>query len=232
VEKFGEARVQLDKLVQIECDQQFADAKSLVTILELVERGVLYPPQDGNHGNDHPKASDYVGFGIPFIMASNLVNHMVDVEGYKFIPESVASKLRIGFSVEGDILLSHKGAVGEVAIVPTLETPYIMLTPQVTYYRVKDVRILDPRYLFYCFLSNAFQTSLKRFSAQSTRAYVGITAQRKLSIPLPDIETQNRNVEILDRMRIEQQRLDRHQETIQIARSTFANSLHRDEAHV
>ncbi len=228
VEKFGEAEVKLDKLIRIGCNQLFASESNLVTIQELVEQGVLYPPQDGNHGNDHPKAKDYTDSGIPFIMASNLSNHRVDVEDCKFIPESVAAKLRIGFSVEGDILLSHKGTVGEVAIVTALETPYVMLTPQVTYYRVKDVEILNPKYLFYCFLSSSFQTNLKRFSAQSTRAYVGITAQRKFAIPLPDIAAQNRSVKLLDQMQLEQEHLQRHQEAIRTAISALVNGLHKD----
>jgi len=232
VEKFGEARVRMDKLLEIECDQLFVGKISSVTIQKLVDRRVLYPPQDGNHGNDHPKAKDYVDSGIPFIMASNLSNHNVDIEACKFIPESVAAKLRIGFSVEGDVLLSHKGTVGEAAIVPALDTPYIMLTPQVTYYRVKDVGTLNPKYLYYCFLSNTFQVTLKRLSAQSTRAYVGIIAQRKFEIPLPDIKTQNRSVRILDQMQAEQQKLARHQTTIGTASSAFANFLYRNRNNV
>jgi len=232
VEKFGEVAARLGTLRQIESNRLFADTNNLVTIQELVEQGVLYPPQDGNHGNDHPKAKDYVHEGIPFIMASNLSNHKVDVETCKFIPESVAASLRIGFSIEGDVLLSHKGTVGEVAIVQALETPYIMLTPQVTYYRVKNAEVLNPRYLFYCFLSTTFQRALKRLSAQSTRAYVGITAQRKFAMPLPDIETQNRHLEVLDHMHIDHENLKRHQRTIRTASSIFANSLHQDATRV
>lgn len=115
-----------------------------------------------------------------------------------------------------------------MAIVTALETPYVMLTPQVTYYRVKDVEILNPKYLFYCFLSSSFQTNLKRFSAQSTRAYVGITAQRKFAIPLPDIAAQNRSVKLLDQMQLEQEHLQRHQEAIRTAISALVNGLHKD----
>ena len=43
-----------------------------------------------------------------------------------------------GFAKEGDVLITHKGTVGEVAIIGANEYPYLMLTPQVTYYRVKD----------------------------------------------------------------------------------------------
>ena len=44
------------------------------TVQELIDLGMLEAPMDGNHGNLHPKVSDYVLEGIPFIMANDLVN--------------------------------------------------------------------------------------------------------------------------------------------------------------
>lgn len=232
VERYRQAKIALERLLRIEIDQLFANARNFVKIQELVERNVLYAPQDGNHGNDHPKAKDYVDAGIPFIMASNIANHSVDLHGCKFIAESIATGLRIGFAIEGDVLLSHKGTVGEVAIVPEIETPYVLLTPQVTYYRVKDAEALNPEYLFYCFLSSGFQANLKRFSAQSTRAYVGITAQRKFEIPVPDIATQKRIVQVLNAIRLEQSRIESHGEATRALSYAFANSMHEDVSFV
>ena len=102
---------------------------------DLLEMGYVLDIQDGNHGESHPKASDYVDKGIPFIMANNLVNGTLDLINCKFIKKDQADKLRIGFSIPGDVLLSHKGSIGKTAIVPDVEH-YVMLTPQVTYYRV------------------------------------------------------------------------------------------------
>jgi type I restriction enzyme S subunit len=39
-------------------------------------------------------------------------------------------------------LLSHKGTIGRVAILDTQEE-YVVLTPQVTYYRVLDAKTLE-----------------------------------------------------------------------------------------
>jgi len=33
---------------------------------ELLGQGILIDIQDGNHGSDHPKSSDYVSFRCPF----------------------------------------------------------------------------------------------------------------------------------------------------------------------
>ncbi len=233
VERYQSVLRDLEQIQAVECDILFHDNSNLVKIQSLVDEGVLFPPQDGNHGNDHPKAKDYVESGIPFVMASNLTNHKLDIETCKFLPKSLADKLRIGFSIEGDVLLSHKGTVGEVAIVPAIGTPYVMLTPQVTYYRVKNKTILNPKFLFFSFLSKSFQRQLARFSAQSTRAYVGITAQRLFEIPLPDIVVQASLVEKLDSVSAEIESVRCHLASIKTLSNGYLNNMaKRGVAHV
>lgn len=169
----------------------------LKTINDLIKENIIIDVMDGNHGEIHPKASDYVDTGIPFIMANNLKNGKLDIESCKFISYKQAEGLRKGFAVEGDLLLTHKGTLGETAIVPKLKDKYIMLTPQVTYYRLSDNKVLINRYLKVYFDSKKYQDKLKSFGSQSTRDYVGITEQRKLSIVLPTFEEQDKIASIL-----------------------------------
>ena len=158
------------------------------TVQELIDEGMLDEPLDGNHGSIHPKASDYVSSGVPFIMANNLVNGKVDYVNCAFITETQASTLRKGFAKPGDVLLTHKATIGRTAIVDD-EYETIILTPQVTYYRVK--KGISNRYLKYYFDSSVFQKLFSNWAgAGSTRAYLGITAQRKLPIVLPPYDVQ------------------------------------------
>ena len=158
------------------------------TVQELIDEGMLDEPLDGNHGSIHPKASDYVSSGVPFIMANNLVNGKVDYANCAFITETQASTLRKGFAKPGDVLLTHKATIGRTAIVDD-EYETIILTPQVTYYRVK--KGISNRYLKYYFDSSVFQKLFSNWAgAGSTRAYLGITAQRKLPIVLPPYDVQ------------------------------------------
>jgi type I restriction enzyme S subunit len=152
---------------------------------ELVEAGCLYAPKDGNHGNLHPKSSDFVAEGIPFIMASDLNGGQIDTTNCHFITKALADTLQKGFAREGDILLSHKGTVGEVAVVKSISTPYLMLTPQVTYYRVKDKTRCSNSFLAQLFVTDEFQRNLKIAAGGGTRAYIGITEQGKLGVSLP-----------------------------------------------
>jgi type I restriction enzyme S subunit len=158
----------------------------------LVQDGLIITPQDGNHGEKHPKASDYVADGIPFVMASDLKNGSVDFNGCSKISESLARSLRIGFAKTGDVLLSHKGTVGSVARLINMPSAFAMLTPQVTYYRVAKPDSLSPDWLYFAFQTPGFQRLLEQYGKQSTRAYVGITTQRELSIPFVGIEQQRR----------------------------------------
>lgn len=163
------------------------------SIEKLINENVLFAPKDGNHGNIHPKSADYVKIGIPFIMASDIKNGKIDFSKCAFLKKEQADSLQKGFSKSGDVLLTHKGTVGEVALIGELEFPYIMLTPQVTYYRVKEKSKISNSYLFAFFNSTLFQTNLFNVSGGGTRAYVGITEQQKLKIFYPNkIEEQQK----------------------------------------
>lgn len=150
---------------------------------EAIEYGFIEKPIDGNHGNIHPKKSDFVESGIPFIMANNVFGNKVHINDCSYITKKQADNLQKGFSYTGDVLLTHKGTVGNVAIVGELPCEYIMLTPQVTYYRTKEK--LNNKYLKGYFESNSFQKILSMLSGGGTRAYIGIVKQKELPLVFP-----------------------------------------------
>ncbi|MDF3841397.1 restriction endonuclease subunit S [Pseudomonas citronellolis] len=168
---------------------------SYVSIGELESLGAITAIQDGNHGNYHPKASEYTSSGIPFVMASDIKDGRVDLKGCSRLPKERTDRLRIGFAKSGDVLLTHKGTVGSVALAPNVPD-YLMLTPQVTYYRTASDQLL-PAYLAYAFREPGFQQQMISESAQSTRPYIGIQAQRRLRVRYVDIKNQHRIVSIL-----------------------------------
>lgn len=151
----------------------------------LVDNDVIEAPKDGNHGEKHPTSDEYVEEGIPFLMASDIRNGRVDLENCKYITKERAEQLDKGFAQEGDVLLTHKATIGEVAILEGLQEEYAMLTPQVTYYRILDNKRLSQKYLYAVFHSESFQNEMQTKAAQSTRPYIGISAQQNLTISLP-----------------------------------------------
>ena len=196
------------------------------TVQDLIDLDMIEEPLDGNHGSIHPKASDYVESGVPFIMANNLVDGNLDLEDCAFITEKQAKTLRKGFAKPGDVLLTHKATIGRTAIVPNkYET--VILTPQVTYYRVK--KGIDNRYLKYYFDSPSFQSILNNWAGSgSTRAYLGILAQHKLPVVLPTYEEQKCIADVLgvldEKIRLNTTINDNlEQQAVLLFRSWFSN---------
>lgn len=119
-------------------------------------------------------------------MASDIHNGIADVYNCKFISVERAKRLDKGFAKNDDVLITHKATIGETAILSGLTTEYAMLTPQVTYYRIVNHKRMSRKYLYAWFNSDSFQTEIKSKAAQSTRAYIGITEQKNLTICLPN----------------------------------------------
>ncbi len=204
----------------------------LCTVGQLIENGVIAKPIDGNHGEIHPKGTDFISSGIPFVMATDINRGQLDLTNCKFISEQLASKLSKGFAIRGDVLLTHKASLGRTAIVGEIQTPYIMLTPQVTYYRVLDTRRLSNRYLRYFFDSPVFQeTLLNHGDSGSTRAYVGITAQRDLPVVLPgDVSEQRAIAEVLSSLDDKIALLHRQNQTLEAMAETLFRQWFLEDA--
>ena len=98
-----------------------------LSVGELVEQNIISKPLDGNHGEIHPKGTDFVSEGIPFVMATDIKNGKVDLDNCKFITKKQADSLNKGFAITDDVLLTHKASLGRTAIVGEIETPYIKI---------------------------------------------------------------------------------------------------------
>lgn len=183
------------------------------TVGQLVRDGILEKPLDGNHGNIHPKREDFVSSGIPFVMANNIRSGHVDLINCAFIRREQADSLQKGFSRSGDVLLTHKATIGNTAVVGEVPFEYIMLTPQVTYYRVADKSRLNNFYLRHFFDSSSFQNALISMSGGGTRAYIGITRQLMLPVVLPPTITEQEAIAcVLSDMDSEIAALEAHRE--------------------
>lgn len=201
------------------------------TVNELVIEEALFAPKDGNHGGKHPKGTDFINSGIPFIMASDIKGGKIDFSGCNFISYELSKNLDKGFSIEGDVLLSHKATLGRTGIVPKIPSPYIMLTPQVTYYRIRDKDKIDNKYLKYYFDSPVFQDTFANFGdSGSTRAYIGITAQLGLPILLPPLTEQKAIAGVLSSLDDKIDLLHRQNKTLEAMAETLFRQWFIEEA--
>jgi type I restriction enzyme S subunit len=167
------------------------------SVAELIQDGAILKIQDGNHGNDHPKVSDFSADGIPFITANVVRRGKILFDQCYYLDRSWLDKLRIGFAKPRDVLISHKGSLGFTAVLDDRFNDYIF-SPQTTYYRVNEEKLM-PEYLKGYFDSGFFQHLFAQEGIQSTRAYLGITRQKELPIMIPTIQEQRRFVEVLSK---------------------------------
>ena len=167
------------------------------TVTELIRNGVILQVQDGNHGNDHPKVSDFSEDGIPFVTANVVRKGKILFEQCYYLDRTWLDKLRIGFAKPRDVLISHKGSLGFTAVLDDTYEDYIF-SPQTTYYRVNEEKLM-PEYLKGYFDSGFFQQLFAKEGIQSTRAYLGITRQKELPIMIPTMSEQLEYVQMLSK---------------------------------
>lgn len=165
-------------------------------VKDLVARKVLRV-EDGNHGNDRPRTDEFVPEGVAFIRAANMSSGVVDFIGAGKINDTALRRIRKGVGEPGDVILSHKGTVGRVAVAP-LDSPAFVCSPQTTFWRSLDQSAIHQRFLRYVLVSRDFQSQLAVFAGQTDMApYVSLTDQRAMSIEVPPIADQEAIAEVL-----------------------------------
>lgn len=190
------------------------------TIANLLEIGAILDLKDGNHGNNHPVKADFTEKGLPFITAAQvLTNNRIDYDGaYKLAGKPLA-KIKIGHAIKDDVIFTHKGSIGRVAIADR----DCILTPQTTYYRLNQM-VFDKTYIMYCLLSPLYKIQYDLVKKQSTRDYVSLKKQYLFAIPIPPLKEQQAIVEKVNSLmtlcdELEQQIESSHSQVEQLMQS-------------
>ncbi|MAT50566.1 MAG: hypothetical protein CMK32_05225 [Porticoccaceae bacterium] len=156
---------------------------------ELLSRKILLGLQDGNHGSQYPRSSEFVKHGVPYIAASHISEFgEIDFSQCPHLSQDHANRLRIRPAQSGDVILTHNATVGRTAIIPD-DKHEVIASTSTTYYRTDPTKLLN-RYLVTYFQSTAFVSQLQAIMGQTTRNQVPITAQRELQIVLPPMYEQ------------------------------------------
>src|SRR5436309_4231707 len=98
------------------------------TVAELQREGILLV-EDGNHGEYRPRPDEFVDRGVAFIRAADMNGGRVLFESSAKINDCARQRITKGIGAPGDVLLSHKGTVGKVTLVPD-DAPSFVCSPQ------------------------------------------------------------------------------------------------------
>jgi type I restriction enzyme, S subunit len=174
---------------------QLPDTWGCYSAAELLRVGAFVDVKDGNHGANHPKVSDFTPTGLPFITAAQVNNYRIDYDGAYKLSGKALDRIRVGFAKSGDVIYTHKGSVGRVAVADR----DCVLTPQTTYYRVNPVVFVNS-FLMLFLASQPFSEQVNVVKEQTTRDFVPISEQYMLFHRVPPLAEQQeivRRVEAL-----------------------------------
>lgn len=73
---------------------------------------------DGNYSSKYPRADEFKSIGVPFIRANNIKGLTITDDDMRFISETKHSEITKGHLKDGDVLITNRGDIGNLAIVP------------------------------------------------------------------------------------------------------------------
>ena len=169
------------------------------------------------------KADRYVAGGVPVIRGNNISDTRTLVGDFVFVSNETADELRSCNVFPGDLVFPHRGAIGQVGIVPSDQmSRYILSTSLMKLTCNQD--LVDPLFIFYFFRSQQGRHALLQNASTVGTPGIGqpLASLRSISVPVPPLPEQSAIGHILGTLddKIELNR--RMNETLEsIARALF-----------
>lgn len=150
---------------------------------------------DGDRGTNYPSKSELIANGYcVFLNTGNVKKTGFDFTQVEFIDEEKDKKLRKGKVRQGDIVLTTRGTVGNVALV-TSDTPFknIRINSGMVIVRT-DPEKYDPYFILLFFRSSLFQKQCLSHGSGSAQPQLPISALKYISFPNIAIDHQRKVV--------------------------------------
>lgn len=165
---------------------------AVISVRELIDRGVLVA-SDGYR----TKRAEHGRPGFRIIRVADVLDDIVKLDSPDFVSEEYKAQVGSKLGQPGDIILTTKGTVGRVAMMPITAEP-VVYSPQLCFFRVIDASVLNPRFLRYWFSSPAFRFQAShRMNNTDMAAYINLADIRSLNIDLPPLGGQSAIAEVL-----------------------------------
>lgn len=158
------------------------------TTAHLIQEGAL-EIGDGYRA----KNAEFEDSGVPFLRIGNIgTNGQFELADAPLFPVEDLSKVGRKLSRPGDCVIATKATIGRSGFVRA-DTPRLVYSPQVSYWRVLDGTKLSPTFLRYWLQSKEFigqATGMKGSTAMAD--YINLRDQRQMTITLPPPLVQER----------------------------------------
>ena len=144
------------------------------------------------------KVECFTDSGVPVLNGSNLVGFRLNEDSFNYVTEDKATSLGKANAYRGDIVITHRGTLGQIVYIPQ-NSKYSRYVISQSQFRVRCNEKVIPEYLVYYFhsrlgqhklLSNASQVGVPSL-ARPTSTF------QKLTISIPPVAKQKEIVKIL-----------------------------------
>jgi type I restriction enzyme S subunit len=161
---------------------------------------------DGNYSSKYPKSSDFVQIGVPFIRANNIHNMKVLDDDMRFISHKQHSELFKGHIKRNDILITTRGDIGQIAIVPECHIDS-NINAQLVRINTEN-REVDYCFLAYSMLAKKSQQQFDILETGSALKQLPVGRLVQLLVPIPPLPEQTAIAHILSDMDAEISQLE------------------------
>jgi type I restriction enzyme S subunit len=138
---------------------------------------------DGNYSSSYPKSSEFVEYGIPFIRANNIKGMRIVDDDMRFISASKHQQLLKGHLKKDDVLITTRGDIGQIALVPDKHIDS-NINAQLVRINTQNSVIVS-RYFAYFLIQNPIQQKLKDLQSGSALKQLPVGRLVNLSIIFP-----------------------------------------------
>ncbi len=143
------------------------------------------------------KQSELAREGFRIIRVADVKGGRISFDSPDFVGDGYANQIGAKIAAAGDVLLTTKGTVGRVAIVPP-GVPRAVYSPQLCWFRVIASEVLESRFLSYWLQSPAFVAQAAYMQGNTDMApYISLTDLRSSRIALPPRPEQQAIAEVL-----------------------------------
>ncbi|MGB2038509.1 MAG: restriction endonuclease subunit S, partial [Candidatus Poseidoniaceae archaeon] len=148
-------------------------------------------------------ADNFVDSGVPVIQGRQLNSLFLEEVDYRFLTPQKAGTLKNSKAVKRDVIITHRGTIGQVGIIPddSEYEEYIVSQSQLKF--TIDQNICDPFFVYYFLRSHIGQYELlKNTTSVGVPAIATPTASvKKINIPFPKLSIQQKistNLKMID----------------------------------
>ena len=166
---------------------------STVTINDIAEKVAMGP------FGSNIKVSTFVSEGIPIISGNHLRGYFLEEPSFNYITEEHAQRLKNSLVYPKDIVFTHAGNIGQVAMIPDdCRYPMYVLSQRQFYLRC-DTEKAIPEYVVLFFHSKQGQHELLSYANQTGVPSIAqpATNLKKIPLKLPPIDEQRQWLQLV-----------------------------------